>query len=140
MHLKSLHAISRFCNVHDLHFVHRECLTAESAPVLEKKTIENALGSICMPHENRSASGPTAGSLARAACNMTLGRAMYRSLLQINKQYELKRIPITGVVGFTGSRFSNPPMLRLREAFDAKEADFDGELPFCRMYGRNVLP
>ena len=59
---------------------------------------------------------------------MNLGRIIYRSLLQITKQYELKRLPLTGVVGFTEARFSSPPTSIFRDGFRIRQIqpDFDG--------------
>lgn len=58
---------------------------------------------------------------------MNLGRIIYRSLLQITKQYELKRLPLTGVVGFTEARFSSPPTSIFRDGFRVRQIqpDFD---------------
>ena len=58
----------------------------------------------------------------------TLGKLIYKSLLQITKQYDLQRLPLTGVVGFTESRFKYPLSLVYREALQAKgrEPNFDG--------------
>ena len=59
---------------------------------------------------------------------MALGRTIYRTLLQITKQYELKRLPLTGVVGFTEARFRSPPAIFFREALDVRQhqPDYDG--------------
>lgn len=58
----------------------------------------------------------------------TLGKLIYKSLLQITKQYDLQQLPLTGVVGFTESRFKYPLSLVYREALQAKgrEPNFDG--------------
>lgn len=61
--------------------------------------------------------------------SMTLGRLMYKSLLRITGQYDVNRLPLTGVVGFTETRFKYPASQLFREAVQsrAQTSDFDGE-------------
>lgn len=56
---------------------------------------------------------------------MNPGRLIYKSLLQINKQYLGSRLPLTGIVGFTKSRFRYPVNHVLREAFGGQRNDPD---------------
>lgn len=61
--------------------------------------------------------------------SMTLGRLLYKSLLRITGQYDVNRLPLTGVVGFTETRFKYPASQLFREAVQsrARTSDFDGE-------------
>ncbi|DBB12185.1 hypothetical protein WJX82_000627 [Trebouxia sp. C0006] len=58
---------------------------------------------------------------------MTLGRLIYKSLLQITTQYDVSRLPLTGVVGLTEARFRYPPSRLFREAIQTRrqQPDFD---------------
>ncbi|KAL0030415.1 hypothetical protein WJX79_003060 [Trebouxia sp. C0005] len=58
---------------------------------------------------------------------MTLGRLLYKSLLQITSQYTVSRLPLTGVVGSTEARFRYPPSRLFREAIQNRrqQPDFD---------------
>ena len=60
---------------------------------------------------------------------MTLGRLIYKSLLQITSQYDVSRLPLTGVVGLTQARFRYPPSRLFREAIQNRrhQPDFDGK-------------
>ena len=62
-------------------------------------------------------------------CAMTLGRLIYKSLLQITTQYDVSRLPLTGVVGLTEARFRYPPSRLFREAIQTRrqQPDFDGK-------------
>ena len=74
--------------------------------------------------------GCPTGCVASGLCDptMTLGRLIYKSILQITNQYEVKRLPLTGVVGVTEARFRYPPIQLFRDAFQARghNPDFDG--------------
>ena len=51
---------------------------------------------------------------------MNPGKVIYKTILQISKQYSSNRLPLTGIVGFSQSRFRYPVILAVKEAFDAK--------------------
>ena len=56
---------------------------------------------------------------------MTPGRLIYKTLLQISKQYRSTGLPLTGVVGFSESRFRYPLAQRLKEAFTVQQNNPD---------------
>ncbi|KAL3151872.1 hypothetical protein ABBQ38_012834 [Trebouxia sp. C0009 RCD-2024] len=56
---------------------------------------------------------------------MNAGRLVYKTILQINKQYSSSRLPLTGIVGFSQSRFRYPVSQAVKEAFNAQRDNPD---------------
>lgn len=73
----------------------------------------------------------------RIHCAMTLGRLIYKSLLQITSQYDVNRLPLTGIVGLTEARFRYPPSQLFREVIQDRrqQPDFDGK---CSRWDRSA--
>lgn len=57
--------------------------------------------------------------------SMNAGRLIYKTILQINNQYSSNRLPLTGIVGFSQSRFRYPVSLAVKEAFNAQRDNPD---------------
>lgn len=56
---------------------------------------------------------------------MTPGNLIYKTLLQISSQYRSNGLPLTGIVGFSESRFRYPLAQALKEAFTARRGNPD---------------
>lgn len=57
--------------------------------------------------------------------DMNAGRLVYKTILQISKQYSSNRLPLTGIVGFSQSRFRYPVSQAVKEVFNAQRDNPD---------------
>lgn len=57
--------------------------------------------------------------------DMNAGRVTYKTILQIYKQYCSSRLPLTGIVGFSQSRFRYPIIHAVKEAFNVQRDNPD---------------
>ena len=62
---------------------------------------------------------------------MNPGRLIYKTILQISKQYSGNRLPLTGIVGFSQSRFRYPVIHAVKEAFQARHDSPDLDCKFA---------
>ena len=62
---------------------------------------------------------------------MNPGRIVYKTILQINKQYSSNRLPLTGIVGFSQSRFRYPVIHAVKEAFNTHYDNPDLDCKFA---------